>query len=84
MTPLPGRARALAASTGCSPAQCGIDPYSSGASDIYQDLFGTGSFTGKGLLNVQAVHAVLDRRLPDGAVLSHDLLEGTRRALRAA
>ncbi|RZL96549.1 MAG: hypothetical protein EOP76_00920, partial [Variovorax sp.] len=57
--------------------RCGIDPYSSGASDIYQDLFGTGSFTGKGLLNVRAVHAVLDRRLPDGAVLSHDLLEGT-------
>ncbi|MDM0058296.1 GH36-type glycosyl hydrolase domain-containing protein [Variovorax fucosicus] len=57
--------------------RCGIDPYSSGASDIYQDLFGTGSFTGKGLLNVRAVHAVLDRRLPDGAVLSHDLLEGS-------
>ena len=57
--------------------RCGIDPYSSGASDVYQDLFGTGSFTGKGLLNVAAVHAVLDRRLPEGAVLSHDLLEGT-------
>ncbi|MDM0090377.1 MULTISPECIES: glucoamylase family protein [unclassified Variovorax] len=57
--------------------QCGIDPYSSGASDIYQDLFGSGSFTGKGLLDVQAVHATLDRRLPDGAVLSHDLLEGS-------
>jgi cyclic beta-1,2-glucan synthetase len=57
--------------------QCGLDPYSSGASDIYQDLFGTGSFTGKGLLDVRAVHATLDRRLPDSAVLSHDLLEGT-------
>ncbi|MEJ8820818.1 glucoamylase family protein [Variovorax humicola] len=56
---------------------CGIDPYSSGASDIYQDQFGTGSFTGKGLLNVHAMHAVLDRRMPEGAVLSHDLLEGT-------
>ncbi|MDP9897777.1 GH36-type glycosyl hydrolase domain-containing protein [Variovorax ginsengisoli] len=57
--------------------QCGLDPYSSSASDVYQDLFGTGSFTGKGLLHVQAVHATLDRRLPEGAVLSHDLLEGT-------
>ncbi|RYZ05911.1 MAG: hypothetical protein EOO24_12105, partial [Comamonadaceae bacterium] len=57
--------------------QCGLDPYSSAASDIYQDVFGVGSFTGKGLLNVRAVHAVLDRRLPDGAVLSHDLLEGS-------
>jgi cyclic beta-1,2-glucan synthetase len=57
--------------------QCGLDPYGSGASDIYQDVFGSGSFTGKGLLNVRALHATLDRRLPDGAVLSHDLLEGT-------
>jgi cyclic beta-1,2-glucan synthetase len=57
--------------------QCGLDPYSSGASDIYQDVFGSGSFTGKGLLNVQAVHGTLDRRVPDGNVLSHDLLEGT-------
>ncbi|MDP2034014.1 MAG: glucoamylase family protein [Polaromonas sp.] len=57
--------------------QGGLDPYSSGVSDLYQDLFGMGSFTGKGLLHVQAVHAVLDRRMPDGAVLSHDLLEGS-------
>jgi cyclic beta-1,2-glucan synthetase len=57
--------------------QCGIDPYSSGTSDLYQDMFGLGTFTGKGLLNVQAVHAVLDQRFPDGSVLSHDLLEGT-------
>ena len=57
--------------------QGGLDPYSSGASDLYQDLFGLGSFTGKGLLNVAAVHATLDRRLPEGSILSHDLLEGS-------
>ena len=57
--------------------QCGIDPYSNGSSDLYQDLFGMGSFTGKGLLNVKAVHAVLDQRLADETVLSHDLLEGS-------
>ena len=57
--------------------QCGIDPYSSGTSDLYQDLFGLGTFTGKGLLNVQAMHAALDGRLPQESVLSHDLLEGT-------
>jgi cyclic beta-1,2-glucan synthetase len=57
--------------------QGGIDPYSSGVSDVYQDLFGTGSFSGKGLLHVQAVHAVLDGRLPKELVLSHDLLEGS-------
>lgn len=57
--------------------QCGLDPYSHGHSDLYQDVFGHGSFVGKGLLHVQAVHAVLDARLPEQAVLSHDLLEGT-------
>jgi len=57
--------------------QCGIDPYSSGVSDVYQDVFGNGSFSGKGLLDVRALHAVLDARLPEGTVLSHDLLEGT-------
>ena len=57
--------------------QCGIDPYSNGSSDVYQDLFGVGSFTGKGLLNVKALYAVLDGRFADESVLSHDLLEGS-------
>ena len=57
--------------------QCGIDPYSAASSEIYQDLFGEGTFTGKGLLHVQAMHAVLGGRLPEGQVLSHDLLEGS-------
>ena len=57
--------------------QCGIDPYSAASSEVYQDLFGEGTFTGKGLLNVQAMHAVLAGRLPEGQVLSHDLLEGS-------
>jgi cyclic beta-1,2-glucan synthetase len=56
--------------------QCGMDPYSSTSSEVYQDLFGEGTFNGKGLLNVKAVHAVLSDRLPEGCVLSHDLLEG--------
>lgn len=57
--------------------QCGIDPYSNGTSDVYQDVFGLGSFTGKGLLNVKALYAVLDQRFADESVLSHDLLEGS-------
>ena len=57
--------------------QCGTDPYSAATSEIYQDVFGEGTYTGKGLLNVHAVHAVLDGRLPQGRVLSHDLLEGS-------
>ena len=76
VTPLPAqheRSPFLALFAG----QGGLDPYSSGVSDLYQDLFGMGSFTGKGLLHVAAVHAVLDGRMPEGAVLSHDLLEGS-------
>ncbi len=57
--------------------QCGIDPYSAASSEVYQDLFGEGTFTGKGLLNIQAIHAVLSGRLPEDQVLSHDLLEGS-------
>ena len=57
--------------------QCGIDPYSAASSEVYQDVFGEGSFSGKGLMHVQAVHAVLAQRLPDNQVLSHDLLEGS-------
>ncbi len=57
--------------------QGGIDTYSAGTSDIYQDVFGVGTYTGKGLLNVAAVHATLDQRLPNDAILSHDLLEGS-------
>jgi len=57
--------------------QCGLDPYTAASSEVYQDLFGEGSFSGKGLLNVQAVHSALALRLPEGQVLSHDLLEGS-------
>ncbi len=57
--------------------QCGIDPYSASSSEIYQDLFGEGTYTGKGLLDVQAVHSTLVDRLPEGQVLSHDLIEGS-------
>lgn len=56
--------------------QCGVDPYSAASSEVYQDMFNEGTFTGKGLLNVRAMHAVLHARLPEGQVLSHDLLEG--------
>ncbi|MBX3278140.1 MAG: hypothetical protein KF868_09075 [Acidobacteria bacterium] len=54
----------------------GIDPYSTAASDVYQDLFGEGSYTGKGLYDVDAFEAVLKNRVPDNTLLSHDLFEG--------
>jgi cyclic beta-1,2-glucan synthetase len=75
-TPLPARHERSPFHT-LFAGQSGLDPYSSGTSDLYQDVFGMGNFTGKGLLHVAAVHAVLDQRLPEGAILSHDLLEGS-------
>lgn len=54
----------------------GVDPYSTAVSDTYQDLFGEGSFTGKGLYDVDAFRATVDGRVPENALLSHDLFEG--------
>ncbi|TAK83856.1 MAG: glycosyl transferase [Betaproteobacteria bacterium] len=55
----------------------GIDPYAAAVSDVYQDLFGEGSYTGKGIYDVDAFEAALEGRVPDSALLSHDLFEGT-------
>ena len=76
VTPLPA-ARDVTLFHWLFAGQTGIDPYSAATSEVYQDVFGEGTFTGKGLLNVQAVHAVLSGRLPQEQVLSHDLLEGS-------
>jgi cyclic beta-1,2-glucan synthetase len=54
----------------------GVDPYTSAVSDTYQDLFHEGIFTGKGLYDVDAFMAALDGRIPENALLSHDLFEG--------
>jgi len=56
--------------------QGGIDPYGSAASDVYQDLFGEGSFTGKGIFDIRAFSLCLDQTFPENRILSHDLLEG--------
>jgi cyclic beta-1,2-glucan synthetase len=55
----------------------GIDPYVFTVSDVYQDLTGEGSFTGKGLYHVDAFETALRGRIEENAVLSHDLLEGS-------
>lgn len=55
----------------------GIDPYTNAVSDVYQDLFGEGSFTGKGIYDLQVFETVLKDAIPENAVLSHDLLEGS-------
>ncbi|HJQ99793.1 MAG TPA: hypothetical protein VJ826_15870, partial [Candidatus Polarisedimenticolaceae bacterium] len=54
----------------------GIDPYTREVSDVYQDLFGEGSFVGKGIYDVDAFRAAVEGRFPENLILSHDLLEG--------
>ncbi|HSE38567.1 MAG TPA: carbohydrate-binding protein, partial [Blastocatellia bacterium] len=53
----------------------GVDPYTTAVSDVYQDLFGEGSYTGKGLYDVDAFEAALSGRVPENLLLSHDLFE---------
>jgi cyclic beta-1,2-glucan synthetase len=54
----------------------GIDPYSVAVSDVYQDLFGAGTYIGKGIYDVDAFDAATGGRFPDNHILSHDLIEG--------
>ena len=54
----------------------GFDIYTRAVSDVYQDLFGEGIFTGKGIYEVETFQKVLEHRFPCNAVLSHDLIEG--------
>ncbi|MFC2968231.1 GH36-type glycosyl hydrolase domain-containing protein [Acidimangrovimonas pyrenivorans] len=53
-----------------------IDIYSRAVSDVYQDLFGEAIFTGKGAYDVAAFSQSLRGRVPENALLSHDLFEG--------
>ncbi len=55
----------------------GIDPYAAAVSDVYQDLFAEGSYSGKGIYDIDAFEAALAGRIPENTLLSHDLLEGT-------
>ncbi len=72
--PLPGRTGSVFQRL-CSGIS-GIDPYASAVSDVYQDLFGEGSYTGKGIYDIDAFEAALAGRVPDNSLLSHDLFEG--------
>jgi len=54
----------------------GVDPYTTAVSDVYQDLFGEGSFTGKGIYDVDAFERATESRFPENTLLSHDLIEG--------
>ncbi len=54
----------------------GVDPYTTAVSDVYQDLYGEGSFTGKGIYDVDAFELATHARFPENTLLSHDLIEG--------
>jgi cyclic beta-1,2-glucan glucanotransferase len=72
--PLPGLEGSWFQRLSSGPA--GIDPYAAAVSDVYQDLWGEGSYTGKGIYDVDAFEAALAGRVPENALLSHDLYEG--------
>jgi cyclic beta-1,2-glucan synthetase len=55
----------------------GVDPYTTAVSDVYQDLYGEGSFTGKGIYDVDAFERATRGRFPENTLLSHDLIEGS-------
>lgn len=57
--------------------ETGIDTYTCAVSDVYQDLFGEGIFTGKGIYNIDIFNYMLKNEIPENTVLSHDLLEGS-------
>ncbi len=57
--------------------QEGLDPYANAISDVYQDLFGEGIYTGKGIYDLEVFQSVLRDAIPDNSILSHDLLEGS-------
>ena len=56
--------------------ETGLDVYTRAVSDVYQDLFGEGIYTGKGIYEVETFQQVLENRLPSNSILSHDLIEG--------
>ncbi|MBI3634852.1 MAG: hypothetical protein HY216_01370 [Candidatus Rokubacteria bacterium] len=72
--PLPGRDASFFQRLSSGPS--GIDPYAGAVSDVYQDLYAEGSYTGKGIYDVDAFETALAGRVPENALLSHDLFEG--------
>ncbi len=53
-----------------------LDLYTRAVSDVYQDLFGEGTYVGKGMYDVEAFERTLEDRVPENMLLSHDLFEG--------
>ena len=54
----------------------GTQTYNNTDYDLYFDIFGEGSFTGKGIFDVEAFYYTAAKKIPDNKILSHDLVEG--------
>ncbi len=54
----------------------GIDSYAGASFDVYENVFGGGSFCGKGIIDVDVFLEVCGDFFPNERILSHDLLEG--------
>ncbi len=55
--------------------ESGLSHYETVISDIYQDIFDEGIYTGKGIYDVKAFQTVLQNKVPENRILSHDLFE---------
>ncbi|PJJ27230.1 glucoamylase family protein [Lacrimispora celerecrescens] len=55
--------------------ESGLAHYGTVISDIYQDIFNKGIYTGKGIYDREAFHKVLQNKVPENRILSHDLFE---------
>lgn len=54
----------------------GFDIYTHACSEVYQDLFGSGIYVGKGIYDVDAFMRSVEGRVPENSLVSHDLFEG--------
>ncbi len=53
-----------------------LDIYTHAVSDVYQDLFGSGAYVGKGIYEVDTFMDSVRGRVPENSLASHDLFEG--------
>lgn len=54
----------------------GVNAYPVSVSNLWQDVTGRGIYAGKGIYDFEAFTRRVDGALPEGRVLSHDLIEG--------
>lgn len=57
--------------------EAGIDTYTKAVSDPYMDLTGEGIYTGKGIYDLRVFSSVMEGKIRENTILSHDLLEGS-------